>query len=67
MPEPIRNVRLHRFRQEVAITMDGFPTVYLSAHLAKGLAHMLIVYADDCTRTRFSESILHGETLIDPA
>ncbi len=52
--------RVHRFHDDVAVSIGTGPTVYLTAAEAKALAHALLDYAWDAATSPFLESTLRG-------
>ena len=49
-------VRVHRFRDQVAIDIGEGQTHYISANQAEKLAETLLQFADDITDFKFGDS-----------
>ena len=64
MNNEIKNARLHRFRDKVAMDTGGMNTAYLTPALAHELGSALIEYALDIHNHKFTDSPL-GTTNID--
>jgi hypothetical protein len=52
--------RVHRFRDLVAVSFPGLPTVYLTDAIADDLGAELLLFADDVRKSDFARSDLRS-------
>lgn len=50
------DIRLHRFRQYIAVSINNHETVYLDEGLARALGRLLVNGADDIENNLFEHS-----------
>ena len=61
-----KSIRIHRFGDNIAFDTTSTETLYLSPDLARMFAEALIEYADDCERSKFSQSPLGTKEIEEP-